>query len=54
MVKEIQNQIGPSLDDFAAVLWSNENGGHDGRLSELRRAGRAVVTETDKILGPGR
>ena len=50
-VREIQNQMIEQLHDFANTLWSNENGGYDGRISAVRSQGRRLITAVEGIVG---
>ena len=50
-VREIQNQMVEPLHDFANTLWSNENGGYDGRISAVRSQGRRLITAVEGIVG---
>ena len=50
-VTEIQNRLAPKLDQFANTLWSNENGGTNGRIAKLRTDAHELIAVADEIVG---
>jgi hypothetical protein len=50
-IKLVQDVLGDAVDQLSGTLWSNENGGTDGRLPNLRRDAHKLIDQADKILG---
>lgn len=50
-VLRIQNILAAPTDKLSNTLWSNETGGHAGRLSALRTDAHALIDAADIIVG---
>ena len=50
-VSQIQKRLAPKLDQFANTLWSNENGGTNGRIAKLRTDAHELIAVADEIVG---